>query len=117
MMIKTALSLLSVATLVTKSNANTIRDPAGDAAAACAKLNLTEQLSLMRGFGPINGYSRNSGCGGVCGRDTFRWDNGPEGLNCNEIIDRGRASKAPFLNSREERTFSLLSLLPALLFF
>jgi beta-glucosidase len=80
MMIKTALSLLSVATFVTKSNANTIRDPAGDAAAACAKLNLTEQLSLMRGFGPINGYSRNSGCGGVCGRDTFRWDNGPEGF-------------------------------------
>ena len=51
-------------------------DPAGDAAAACASLNLTQQLSMMRGFGPINGYSRNSGCADVCGRATLRWDNG-----------------------------------------
>jgi len=56
------------------------RDPAGDAAAACAALNLTEQLTLMRGFGRIAGYSRNSGCAGVCGRETFRWDNGPQGF-------------------------------------
>ena len=49
------------------------RDPASDAAAACENLNLTEQLTLMRGYGPIAGYSRNSGCAGVCGRDTFRW--------------------------------------------
>ena len=34
----------------------------------------------MRGFGPIAGYSRNSGCAGVCGRATFRWDNGPQGF-------------------------------------
>ena len=54
-------------------------DPAGDAAAACAQLNLTAQLTLMRGFGPIAGYSRNSGCAGVCGRATYRWDNGPQG--------------------------------------
>ena len=56
-------------------------DPAADAAAACATLNLTEQLKLMRGFGPIAGYSRNSGCGGICGRATYRWDNGPQFVN------------------------------------
>lgn len=56
------------------------RDPSGDAAAACATLNLTEQLTLMRGYGPIAGYSRNSGCAGICGRQTFRWDNGPQGF-------------------------------------
>ena len=55
-------------------------DPASDAAAACAQLNLTEQLTLMRGYGPIAGYSRNSGCANVCGRATFRWDNGPQGF-------------------------------------
>ena len=49
-----------------------VADPASDAAAACAGLNLTQQLTLMRGFGSINGYSRNSGCAGVCGRATFR---------------------------------------------
>jgi beta-glucosidase len=56
------------------------RDPAGDAAAACAQLNLTEQLTLMRGYGEIAGYSRNSGCANVCGRQTYRWDNGPQGF-------------------------------------
>ena len=56
------------------------RDPASDAAAACAKLNITEQMSMMRGYGQINGYSRNSGCADVCGRATFRWDNGPQGF-------------------------------------
>ena len=34
----------------------------------------------MRGYGPIAGYSRNSGCAGICGRQTFRWDNGPQGF-------------------------------------
>lgn len=49
----------------------------------------------MRGYGTVeayDGYSRNSGCGGVCGREqstnkagditagTFRWDNGPQGF-------------------------------------
>lgn len=55
-------------------------DPSGDAAAACASLNLTQQLAMMRGFGEIAGYSRNSGCADVCGRATFRWDNGPQGF-------------------------------------
>ena len=55
-----------------------LRDPAGDAAAACANLNLTQQLSMMRGYGEIDGYSRNSGCADVCGRATFRLDNGPQ---------------------------------------
>lgn len=56
------------------------RDPAGDATAACKALNLSQQISMMGGFGPINGYSRNSGCADVCGRETFRWDNGPQGF-------------------------------------
>jgi hypothetical protein len=55
-------------------------DPSSDAAAACSSLNITRQLELMRGFGPIAGYSRNSGCADVCGRFTFRWDNGPQGF-------------------------------------
>ena len=55
-------------------------DPAGDASATCSGLNITEKLSMMRGYGPIAGYSRNSGCAGVCGRTTFRWDNGPQGF-------------------------------------
>ena len=59
------LALALVTTLATA-------DPASDATAACAALNLTGQLSLMRGYGPINGYSRNSGCAGICGRATFR---------------------------------------------
>lgn len=63
-----------------------LADPAGDASAACSALNLTEKLTLMRGFGPIAGYSRNSGCAGICrkgeggGGGTFRWDNGPQGF-------------------------------------
>ncbi len=66
-------------------------DPAADAAAACATLNLTEQLKLMRGFGPIAGYSRNSGCGGICGRATYRWDNGPQGsINAHHAAPRLR---------------------------
>jgi hypothetical protein len=67
--------VLSLSALVVAGANSIIRDPAGDAAAACATLNLTMQLSLMRGFGQIDGYSRNSGCGDVCGRHTFRWDN------------------------------------------
>ena len=43
---------------------------------ACSKLNQTAKLGIMHGFGKIDGYSRNSGCGSICGRDTFRWDNG-----------------------------------------
>ena len=57
-----------------------VADPASDAAAACASLSLKDQLTLMRGYGPIAGYSRNSGCAGVCGRQTYRWDNGPQGF-------------------------------------
>ena len=67
--------VLSLSALVVAGANSIIRDPAGDAAAACATLNLTMQLSLMRGFGQIDGYSRNSGCGDLCGRHTFRWDN------------------------------------------
>ena len=55
-------------------------DPASDAAAACNAMNLSTQFTLMRGYGPIAGYSRNSGCAGICGRSTFRWDNGPQGF-------------------------------------
>ena len=65
------------------------------AEAACAAMNLTAKLGMMRGYGTVeaySGYSRNSGCGGVCGRPsstnaagdvtagTFRWDNGPQGF-------------------------------------
>jgi hypothetical protein len=32
-----------------------------EAIAACKKLNLTMQLTMMRGYGPIANYSRNSG--------------------------------------------------------
>ncbi len=55
-------------------------DPDSDAAAACAALNISEQISMMFGVGEIDGYSRNSGCAGVCQRRTFRWDNGPQGF-------------------------------------
>ena len=51
-----------------------------EAVQTCAGLNLTQKLTLMRGYGKIDGYSRNSGCAGKCGRDTFRWDNGPQGF-------------------------------------
>ena len=51
-----------------------------DAKAACAALNFTAKVGLMHGFGKIAGYSRNSGCGDYCGRQTFRWDNGPQGF-------------------------------------
>jgi hypothetical protein len=58
--------------------------PHDQAVAACASLNTTAKLGIMHGFGEIDGYSRNSGCGGLCGRATFRWDNGgwlvPSGL-------------------------------------
>ena len=57
-----------------------ISDPASEAAAACNSLNITEQISMMRGYGEIAGYSRNSGCANICGRATFRWDNGPQGF-------------------------------------
>ena len=55
-------------------------DPAGDATAACAGLSLAQKISLQSGVGPLAGYSRNSPCAGVCGRTTFRWDNGPQGM-------------------------------------
>lgn len=55
-------------------------DPSSDAKAACAKLNISMQLGMMRGYGEIDGYSRNSGCADVCGRFTLRWDNGPQGF-------------------------------------
>jgi len=51
-----------------------------EAREACESTNLTLKLGMMRGYGPIDGYSRNSGCGYKCGRKTFRWDNGPQGF-------------------------------------
>lgn len=47
---------------------------------ACAALNFSLKVELMHGFGKIDGYSRNSGCGYECGRKTYRWDNGPQGF-------------------------------------
>jgi beta-glucosidase-like glycosyl hydrolase len=60
-------------------------------------MNLTAKLGMMRGYGAVSDapdYTRNSGCGGVCGRasskatsngdvtaGTFRWDNGPQGVS------------------------------------
>jgi beta-glucosidase len=57
-----------------------LADPSSDAVAACAGLSLAQKLSLMSGVGPVDGYSRNSGCAGVCGRTNQRWDNGPQGF-------------------------------------
>ena len=52
-----------------------------DATRICKnKLNFSSKIDLMHGFGKIDGYSRNSGCAYVCGRKTFRWDNGPQGF-------------------------------------
>jgi beta-glucosidase len=56
------------------------RDIPPTAKAACASLNFSMKVELMHGFGEIDGYSRNSGCGYFCGRKTFRWDNGPQGF-------------------------------------
>eukprot|EP00039_Didymoeca_costata_P023113 m.6009 g.6009 ORF g.6009 m.6009 type:complete len:673 (+) comp3461_c0_seq1:13-2031(+) len=50
---------------------------------ACNSMNLSTKLEIMHGFGLIDGYSRNSGCGYTCGRKTFRWDNGPQGFGDN----------------------------------
>ena len=47
--------------------------PMATPAAVCAQLNFSQKVSMMRGYGEIAGYSRNSGCAGVCHRDTFRW--------------------------------------------
>lgn len=55
-------------------------DPASEASAACAALDLPSKLGLMHGVGEIAGYSRNSGCANLCGRSTYRWDNGPQGF-------------------------------------
>ena len=54
-----------------------------DAIEACASLTRTQKLGMMRGYGEIDGYTRNSGCGDLCGRKTFRWDNGPQGFGDN----------------------------------
>ena len=107
------------------------QSPADQATAACAAMNLTAKLGMMRvsltliraravacrvsdhpvhppsipspvtkGYGTVKaypGYSRNSGCGGACGRPsstnaagdvtagTFRWDNGPQGFGDHTI--------------------------------
>ena len=54
--------------------------PNPEAVTACAALNMSLKFEMMGGFGKIDGYSRNSGCGYVCGRRTYRWDNGPQGF-------------------------------------
>jgi beta-glucosidase len=61
------------------------------AKAACAKLSFSMKVDMMHGRGwmspgsEIDGYGRNTGCGGTCGqgRTTFRWDNGPQGFSDN----------------------------------
>lgn len=47
---------------------------------ACSAMNTSVMIEVMHGFGRIGDYSRNSGCGYECGRQTFRWDNGPQGF-------------------------------------
>lgn len=74
--------------LVASPMAQAQSDPDAMAAAACGAMNMTAKLGMMRGYGTVkaySGYSRNSGCGGVCGRPsstnkagdrtagTFRW--------------------------------------------
>ena len=49
----------------------------------CAKLNLNQKVGMIGGLGEIDGYTRNTGCGGICGRRSFRWDNGPQGFGDN----------------------------------
>lgn len=56
-----------------------------DAQDACKQLNFSQKVGMMHGYGEIDGYSRNSGCGGLCGRATFRWDNGPQGFGDHTI--------------------------------
>eukprot|EP01044_Picomonas_judraskeda_P033566 COSAG03_NODE_13506_length_500_cov_1.269327_2_plen_111_part_00 len=60
-----------VASALTRGTA--AQEPSADAQAlaACAAMNMTAKLGMMRGYGTVkayDGYSRNSGCGGVCGR-------------------------------------------------
>eukprot|EP00756_Hemistasia_phaeocysticola_P001761 Hpha_TRINITY_DN11228_c0_g1::TRINITY_DN11228_c0_g1_i1::g.167526::m.167526/K05349/bglX; beta-glucosidase len=54
-----------------------------EARAACDKLSFSMKASMMGGYGSKDGYSRNSGCASECGRETFRWDNGPQGFGDN----------------------------------
>ena len=70
-----ALLLLFSSASATSASASSL-SPHDSAVATCKSLNKTEIFGMMHGFGLIDGYSRNSGCGGVCGRETFRWDNG-----------------------------------------
>lgn len=62
------------------SRKSTGAPPHPDAKSACASFDFSHKVELMHGFGKIDGYSRNSGCGYECGRKTFRWDNGPQGF-------------------------------------
>ena len=68
-----------------------------DEHAACAALNFSAKVELMHGFGLINGYSRNSGCGDYCGRKTFRWDNGPQGFGDNTPAGCAICNSNPWL--------------------
>jgi len=51
-----------------------------EAISTCKTLSFDDKVGMMRGYGEIDGYSRNSGCGEQCHRKTFRWDNGPQGF-------------------------------------
>jgi hypothetical protein len=64
-----------------------------DAIATCATISFEDKLGMMRGFGEIDGYSRNSGCGHTCHRKTFRWDNGPQGIGDN--VPNGTSTQWP----------------------
>jgi len=66
----------AIAALSTAAGVSADPTPHDLAVAACAALNTSAKLDIMHGFGKIDGYSRNSGCGDLCGRATFRWDNG-----------------------------------------
>ena len=74
----------AAALATTGAGASSPQSPHDQAVVACASLNTTAKLGILHGFGKIDGYSRNSGCGGVCGRDTFRWDNGVCGCGCGQ---------------------------------
>jgi len=67
--------------------------PPANAQAACATLSFSQKVSMMGGYGEIDGYSRNSGCADLCGRETYRWDNGPQGFGDNS--PGGTATKWP----------------------
>ena len=63
------LTLLAAA-LASFASAASASAAADDAREACNTISLDDKLDMMHGFGPIAGYSRNSGCG-ANGRDLY----------------------------------------------